>query len=237
MPELPPEPIIEPPPRSADKLDIMSRNCSELKKTLAVLQGQMNAFTAEKANKETTPPVNAQPKKSKNKKNKNKSCPIKERGNKDANDKIDDVGEVSTSNENIPVVADSIEESETKLETEVQGVDESIASGQNDNTVSEQTTEDNIKGLIDDLAEDVQTKCDLESQSGNEIPAQIVNGENGDASSTTPETVATTTPETVATITPETVATTTPETVASVDANSTESNNEEPAVEPVNASN
>lgn len=49
MPELPPLPTdIEPPPKSADKLDIMSRNCLELKKSLAQLQTQMNTLSVEK---------------------------------------------------------------------------------------------------------------------------------------------------------------------------------------------
>lgn len=49
LPELPPLPTdIEPPPKSADKLDIMSRNCMELKKSLAQLQTQMNTLSVEK---------------------------------------------------------------------------------------------------------------------------------------------------------------------------------------------
>lgn len=49
MPELPPLPTdIEAPPKSADKLDIMSRNCMELKKSLAQLQTQMNTLSTEK---------------------------------------------------------------------------------------------------------------------------------------------------------------------------------------------
>lgn len=49
MPELPPEPKdIEPPPKQTDKLDIMSRNCDELKRTLAQLQTQMNSMSIEK---------------------------------------------------------------------------------------------------------------------------------------------------------------------------------------------
>lgn len=85
MPELPPEPTdIEPPPKSADKLDIMSRNCSELKKSLAQLQGQMNALAAEK-DKSDEPPAEVSRNKNKNKKNKSKVCPIKER-NQNSND-------------------------------------------------------------------------------------------------------------------------------------------------------
>lgn len=77
MPELPPEPTdIVPPPKSADKLDIMSRNCSELKKSLAQLQGQMNALAAEK--EKPNEPAEAA-RKNKNKKNKSKACPMKER--------------------------------------------------------------------------------------------------------------------------------------------------------------
>lgn len=88
MPELPAEPTdIEPPPKTADKLDIMSRNCSELKKSLAQLQAQMNGINnAEKekaaiveASVSTSAAASAN-KKSKNKKNKAKpSCPHKER--------------------------------------------------------------------------------------------------------------------------------------------------------------
>lgn len=87
MPELPAEPTdIEPPPKTADKLDIMSRNCSELKKSLAQLQAQMNGLNnAEKekpaieASIPTSAAVSAN-KKAKNKKNKAKPlCPHKER--------------------------------------------------------------------------------------------------------------------------------------------------------------
>lgn len=79
MPELPPAPTdIEPPPKSADKLDIMSRNCLELKQSLAVLQGQMNALemadaakpAASASSKDNTPA--AANKKAKNKKPKAK---------------------------------------------------------------------------------------------------------------------------------------------------------------------
>lgn len=67
MPELPAEPTdIEPPPRNADKLDLMSRNCSELKKSLAQLQSQMNTLAAEKEKPTTVAPKKA----NKNKKNK-----------------------------------------------------------------------------------------------------------------------------------------------------------------------
>lgn len=86
MPELPPAPTdIEPPPRSADKLDIMSRNCVELKRSLALLQGQMHALenkevpkppTSGKTTKSTNNGVSAA-KKAKNKKAKSKSAPQK----------------------------------------------------------------------------------------------------------------------------------------------------------------
>lgn len=76
MPELPPEPKdIQPAPKPTDKLDAMSRNCKELKETLAQLQGQMNAMTLDQKDKQktktetTTAPSN---KKSKTKKNKTK---------------------------------------------------------------------------------------------------------------------------------------------------------------------
>lgn len=181
MPELPPEPVIEPPPKSADKLDIMSRNCSELKKTLAVLQGQMNALTAEKATQETTTVTeNAQPKKSKNKKNKaNKSCPIKERttgGAKAVNGKIDSNGEPIEEDNNSVVVVDAAEE------TEVQPT----VSSQSDDIVNIQSTEENINGLVEDLVKDIQTNCSLESQNANdEIPVHV----NGDIPSAGPECV------------------------------------------------
>ena len=84
MPDLPPEPTdIAPPPKSADKLDMMSRNCAELKKSLAQLQGQMNMLATEKSSKQEE--TNAETKtttaskKNKNKKNKTKTCPMKER--------------------------------------------------------------------------------------------------------------------------------------------------------------
>lgn len=82
MPELPPLPTdIEPPPKSADKLDIMSRNCAELKKSLAQLQGQMNSLTAEKLapTKSDDKNVNGSSKKPKSKKTKTKTCPIRDR--------------------------------------------------------------------------------------------------------------------------------------------------------------
>lgn len=192
MPELPPEPVIEPPPKSADKLDIMSRNCSELKKTLAVLQGQMNALTAEKATQETTTVTeNAQPKKSKNKKNKaNKSCPIKERttgGAKAVNGKIDSNGEPIEEDNNSVVVVDAAEETEVQLETEVQPVEPTVSSQtQSDDIVNIQSTEENINGLVEDLVKDIQTNCSLESQNANdEIPVHV----NGDIPSAGPECV------------------------------------------------
>lgn len=83
MPELPPEPKdIEPAPQPSDKLDAMSRNCSELKATLAQLQGQMNAISLEQKEKPKTKPVvdiasTATNKKSKAKKNKAKSSVAK----------------------------------------------------------------------------------------------------------------------------------------------------------------
>lgn len=83
LPELPPEPKIEPPPSAADdKLDRMSRNCSELKRTLAELQGQMNALTIEKTKSDELAPSSSSSnsnKKNKNKKSKQKSCPTKEK--------------------------------------------------------------------------------------------------------------------------------------------------------------
>lgn len=88
MPELPAEPTdIEPPPKTADKLDIMSRNCSELKSALAQLQAQMNGLNNVEKEKpaivEASVPTSAAAsanKKAKNKKNKAKpSCPHKER--------------------------------------------------------------------------------------------------------------------------------------------------------------
>lgn len=186
MPELPPEPVIEPPPKSADKLDIMSRNCSELKKTLAVLQGQMNALTAEKVTQEAPVNETTQPKKSKNKKNKaNKSCPIKERivsGAKVVNtteketsnaDSIHD-GEVSNENNDIPASEDSVEENATAVETEIERVDESILPGTSDVSAVDQTTEENIKVLIDELVKDVQTNLSLESQKEIDAPMVVV---------------------------------------------------------------
>lgn len=71
MPELPPEPKdIEPPPKQTDKLDIMSRNCDELKRTLAQLQNQMVALEKDKVDEK---PVATNKKASKNKKSKSKS--------------------------------------------------------------------------------------------------------------------------------------------------------------------
>lgn len=73
MPELPPLPTdIEPPPKSADKLDIMSRNCMELKKSLAQLQGQMNALSVDKP--EPKKEESSAAKKNKNKKANKKSA-------------------------------------------------------------------------------------------------------------------------------------------------------------------
>lgn len=79
MPELPPEPKdIEPAPQPSDKLDAMTRNCNELKATLAQLQGQMNAISLEQKEKpksktNETAAAAATNKKSKAKKNKAKS--------------------------------------------------------------------------------------------------------------------------------------------------------------------
>lgn len=187
MPELPPEPEIEPPPKSADKLDIMSRNCSELKATLAVLQGQMNALTAEKKTQDTPVAEQAQPKKPKNKKNKaNKSCPITERsagGSKtvatngkttNSNVTVNEDDDVPTNNENVPVEA--INGNGVEQNPDVESVP-------SNDSVDRQETEEIVKDLIDDLVKDVTTKCSLESQNVDDVPVQVVNGDN---SSTTP---------------------------------------------------
>lgn len=76
MPELPPEPIdIAPPPQHTAKLDAMTRNCQELKATLAQLQGQMNAMSLEQPTKSKTNENanNGNNKKTKAKRNKNKN--------------------------------------------------------------------------------------------------------------------------------------------------------------------
>lgn len=79
MPKLPPEPTdIEPPPKPSDKLDLMSKNCDELKRTLAQLQGQMNAMAIDKQQPDTASAATAAApapsnKKAKNKKSKTKS--------------------------------------------------------------------------------------------------------------------------------------------------------------------
>lgn len=77
MPELPPEPVdIELPPRPSDKLDSMTRNCEELKQTLAQLQGQMNAMNVKEKGKKTQDSSSSantgNNKKAKSKKNKSK---------------------------------------------------------------------------------------------------------------------------------------------------------------------
>ncbi|KAG4076144.1 hypothetical protein HA402_011490 [Bradysia odoriphaga] len=188
MAELPPEPVIEPPPKSADKLDIMSPNCSELKATLAVLQGQMNALTSEKKTQETPVVEPTQPKKSKNKKNKaNESCPITERsvtnGKTNSNATVNEGDDVPTNNENASV--ESVNGDGAEQKTEVESVVEPAASSENVN-IDRQATEEIVKVLIDDLVKDVQAKCSLESQNGKDIPVPVVNGDNGVTSSTTP---------------------------------------------------
>lgn len=83
MPELPPEPKdIEPAPQPSDKLDAMTRNCNELKATLAQLQGQMNAISLEQKEKPKSKASEATAaatttKKPKAKKNKAKSSAAK----------------------------------------------------------------------------------------------------------------------------------------------------------------
>lgn len=74
MPEVPPEkepemPAEEPP--SYDKLDIMTKNCAELKKGLAALQGQLNSI--EMKGSDATPETNGNNKKNKQKNKKNKN--------------------------------------------------------------------------------------------------------------------------------------------------------------------
>lgn len=77
MPELPEEPKdIEPPPKPADKLDIMSRNCDDLKRTLAQLQNQMNAMSIDKEKIEEKGTA-AQGTAAANKKSKNKKLKTK----------------------------------------------------------------------------------------------------------------------------------------------------------------
>lgn len=92
LPELPPEPKdIEAPPKTSDKLDIMSRNCDELKRTLAQLQGQMNAVT-EKTKADSAAaaaaPVAPANKKNKNKKNKVKSATKAKEPNATVNEQL-----------------------------------------------------------------------------------------------------------------------------------------------------
>lgn len=98
MPELPPEPKdIEPAPQPNDKLDMMSRNCKELKETLAQLQSQMNAITTEKSDKEKT---EVNPKKQKVKKNKSK----KDSSNKiEKEHTVNGVSEISNQLENVSI--------------------------------------------------------------------------------------------------------------------------------------
>lgn len=72
--ELPPEPVVEAPPKVDDtKLDLMTKNCDQLKKNLAQLQGQLaNLQTAEseEAAKPAAVPATSKKEKSKNKKGK-----------------------------------------------------------------------------------------------------------------------------------------------------------------------
>lgn len=77
MPELPAEPKdIEPPPKTIDKLEVMSRNCDELKRTLAQLQGQMSVMT-DKQKTELNAAGPSNNKKTKNKKSKPKPATTK----------------------------------------------------------------------------------------------------------------------------------------------------------------
>lgn len=172
MPELPPEPVIEPPPKSADKLDIMSRNCSELKATLAVLQGQMNALTAEKVSKEETTVVeNTQPKKPKNKKNKaNKSCPIKERAS--GSKTINTNGNADSNPSTVDGEVEGNDESTTKEETEI----EPVVSSQN----GDHLPATNVEEIVDDLVKDIQANCTIESQNGSDTPS-MQTAENGES--------------------------------------------------------
>lgn len=103
MPDLPPEPKdIEPAPQPNDKLDMMSRNCKELKETLAQLQSQMNSITTAKSDKEKT---DVNPKKQKLKKNKPKKEPT-----------VNGVSEISNQLENVSINENTITTTNTVSE-------------------------------------------------------------------------------------------------------------------------
>lgn len=110
MPEVPPEKEPETPteaPPSYDKLDIMTKNCAELKKGLAALQGQLNSI--EMKGSDATPETNGNNKKNKQKNKKNKN------NNKNAQD---------TPKINIP---EPIAEPETEVTATIQ--DEMVSNG------------------------------------------------------------------------------------------------------------
>lgn len=125
MPELPPAPTdIEPPPRSADKLDLMSRNCMELKRSLALLQGQMHALETKETPKpaaeqtqKSTAAAAATGKKAKNKKAKSKTAPQKNTENGDAEEttatptEIDDADAVAATSANGNISSPNAEQS------------------------------------------------------------------------------------------------------------------------------
>lgn len=66
-------PVVVAPPQGPDRLEIMTKNCAELKKNLAALQGQLSSIENGGAvsNQENFAPNNTKKSKQKNKKNKN----------------------------------------------------------------------------------------------------------------------------------------------------------------------
>lgn len=172
MPELPPLPTdIEPPPKSADKLDIMSRNCAELKKSLAQLQGQMNSLTAEKVATKTDEKVVNGSKKAKSKKLKTKTCPIRDRSQS--------LGLKNINEDKSTVEVTDTDQQLTNTSVEINGANGDVDSTvTNNDLVAEETV-----NLSTECSDNIQTVSDLSTpqielnqiEQKSELPIDSVN--------------------------------------------------------------
>lgn len=136
MPDIPdPEPIVAPPTvNRTEKIDLMAKNCAELKEKLAQLQGQMTTIQQNEKDKKSSKSKKAQdtavvkPVKQKKKKVKNLSAVVTlENGNEKSIEKLDsiEIESVITENSNMEPRQ---EVSENTVETEVKPAEEIASS-------------------------------------------------------------------------------------------------------------
>lgn len=165
MPELPPEPKdIEPAPQPSDKLDAMTRNCNELKATLAQLQGQMNAISLEQKEKPKpkateAPAANKKPKAKKNKAKSNAAKADAENSTKNAVTSEQTVP--GTADDEIKTVADdSSETAKTADDSNVVDIEPNVAVN---GTIENSDAAVPTNGTADDGDEDTQPEIVTET--------------------------------------------------------------------------